>query len=83
MNNLLDIISKHIDGKRTISVKNLCELFDSLLEEVTPIVEKLELIGKVRIANSPCSLDCSSCSTCETSVQQRITENTILISLKI
>ncbi len=77
MNKIEDLLTK----RRTISISNICETLDYSVEDALPLLKKLEESKKIRVVNSPCTLDCSSCSTCGDEQQSKYSDTTIIVSL--
>ncbi len=79
----LEMIMKYLTPKRMASIGNIANALELEPEVIIPMIQHLENEGKVRLATSGCSSDCSSCSSCgsETSTAPAITERTIAISL--
>lgn len=80
-NNLAYKIKEYIDNRRTISFENLCFNFELSEPDMKIIINNLEVNNHIRIVNSPCTLDCNTCSTCEEETKERLTNSTIIISL--
>ncbi|MBN2616973.1 MAG: hypothetical protein JXR64_01535 [Spirochaetales bacterium] len=78
--NLYKIIPEYIKKRRTVSYGNLKLIYESYTLEIEHIVNNLIEHNKIRIVNSRCSLDCSSCSSCDTDISNKLQESTILIS---
>lgn len=83
MNDLSDKVQQYIDKRRTISLENLCCYFGVDNTVLKPVINNLEQNNRVRIVNSACSLDCSSCSTCGENAEDRLLYSTIIISLNL
>lgn len=82
MNSVENDIRKYILNRRTISFGNVNMNFNIPLNSLTNIIEEMELKGEIRINNSACSLDCSSCSSCDKETNNRIRSTSILVSIK-
>lgn len=80
--NLKSDVREYILNRRTISFGNVCEKFEKAPEALIPIVKDMELKEEIRINNSACTLDCSSCSSCEDEVDDRIKITSIFVSIK-
>ena len=59
-----DKIMEYLTARRMVSLKNLADKFSVEVDEISPMVQALESDGRVRVAMSRCSSDCSSCSSC-------------------
>lgn len=82
MNNLKSEVRNYILNRRTISYANVCIHFNSTSNTLKKIIEEMELKEEIRINTSACSLNCSSCSTCNDKNKNRIQPTSILVSIK-
>lgn len=86
MSSYTEQVTQYIEGRRSTSIANILEFFPTEKKTLYTLVKELEESKKIRVMNSPCSLDCSSCSTCgdtEEAYAERLRDTTILVSLKL
>jgi len=82
MSNLDTDVREYILNRRTISFGNVCEQFGKTPDSLLSIIKDMESKEEIRINNSACSLDCSSCSSCEEESDDRIKVTSIFVSIK-
>lgn len=83
MSKYLNSLTEYIEGRRSTSIGNIMEFYPGEKQVLIDLVKKLEDEKRIRVMNSSCSLDCSSCTTCGSEVDERIRDTTILVSLKL
>jgi len=81
MSSITKDVTEYIFGRRSISFGNLCNQFNIDIRDLNEIIKELESSKKVRVVNSSCTLDCSSCSSCEDLNSSNYKETSIVVSL--
>lgn len=78
------LIMEYLTPKRMSSIGNIAYATHYPVSEIILPIKELEMAGKIRLATSGCSSDCSSCSSCGSEPQPKpeISERTIAISLE-
>lgn len=78
-NQLMD----YLTSRRMSSLGNLANHFACDVEELLPIVGKLQSEQRLRLSNSRCHSGCDSCAGCDSETTMPVaTEKTIVISLE-
>ena len=76
---LIDEIRNYLKKRRTCSMQNLSEIFNTPFDTLASLIQAMEISSYVRIAQSSCSGSCSSCETCG---PKSFDPSTIIISLE-
>jgi len=74
-------IKNFLRDKRTISISNICDQLNIDINQIIKDIKLLEFEKEIRVVNSSCTLNCSSCSTCGEEKKTEYLETTIVIPL--
>ena len=80
----IDEIMEYLTSQRMASLANVARHFDIAPIDFMPTIARLESMNLIRVSNSRCQSDCTSCTTtCDqpTSIP-KLTEQSIIISLQ-